>query len=152
MTSSTLSVVSIRPPKCGLATTSNRSIFDSVPPAITIQRTTSGLVSSNYKGWLPLLYSYPKFLKKCCSSSDVASFFQPSIDCITETMEDICEHSTYPISVSRGSFYQTFSESEFENQHVVLVGGFSASEWLYKRLAAAVEPRKLQILRPQVHP
>ncbi|KAJ2929974.1 hypothetical protein H1R20_g7094, partial [Candolleomyces eurysporus] len=66
--------------------------------------------------------------------SDVATFFQPSIDCITETVEDICKTCVHPIT------------------HVVFVGGFSASEWLYKRLAAAVEPRNLQILRPQVHP
>ncbi|TEB26609.1 hypothetical protein FA13DRAFT_1795529 [Coprinellus micaceus] len=66
----------------------------------------------------------------------VAQFFQPSIECITECVKRICEDSPHSIS------------------HVVLVGGFSASEWLYKQLEQAVkmDKLKLEILRPQSHP
>ncbi|KAF6763915.1 hypothetical protein DFP72DRAFT_800828 [Ephemerocybe angulata] len=66
--------------------------------------------------------------------SDVASFFEPSVNCIVEAVKDICKDSPYPIS------------------HVVLVGGFSASEWLYKKLESAVQSLSLEILRPQSHP
>lgn len=66
--------------------------------------------------------------------SDVASFFEPSVKCVTDAVKEVCKDVQYPVS------------------HVVLVGGFSASEWLYKQLKAAIEPLNLEILRPQVHP
>ncbi|TEB18445.1 hypothetical protein FA13DRAFT_1758594 [Coprinellus micaceus] len=50
------------------------------------------------------------------SGSDVAKFFEPSIKCILTTVEEMLRMGTHHIT------------------HVVLVGGFGASDWLFKQL------------------
>ena len=36
-------------------------------------------------------------------------------------------------------------------QHIVLVGGFSASDWVYNQVSEALEPFGMHIIRPDNH-
>ncbi|KDR70734.1 hypothetical protein GALMADRAFT_254772 [Galerina marginata CBS 339.88] len=62
--------------------------------------------------------------------SDIASFFQPSIDCIVNAVLEQRKIATQPI------------------QHVVLVGGFSASEFLRSKVKEGLAPHNLIIFVP----
>ncbi|KAF9444526.1 hypothetical protein P691DRAFT_736323 [Macrolepiota fuliginosa MF-IS2] len=61
---------------------------------------------------------------------DVASFFEPSIQCIIDGVLTQRRTSHKPIS------------------NVFLVGGFAASDYLFKRVKEGLEPYGLQIFRP----
>ncbi|KAF8959252.1 hypothetical protein BDZ97DRAFT_1667388 [Flammula alnicola] len=65
--------------------------------------------------------------------SDVASFFEPSVQCIVKSIEDQIEASQTEIS------------------SVFLVGGFAASEWLFTQLKNTFSHRGLDISRPDSH-
>ncbi|PPR01388.1 hypothetical protein CVT24_006226 [Panaeolus cyanescens] len=65
--------------------------------------------------------------------SDVAAFFEPSIECIKKAVLEQKTSSHKPIS------------------HVVLVGGFSANDWLFEKVHSALTPLGLNILRPESH-
>jgi hypothetical protein len=65
--------------------------------------------------------------------TDVASFFEPSVNCIVKAVLD-----------QRKSAHKTIS-------HVVLVGGFAASDWLFNKVHEALTPLGLNILRPENH-
>ncbi|KAF9047806.1 hypothetical protein BJ165DRAFT_1403442 [Panaeolus papilionaceus] len=65
--------------------------------------------------------------------TDVSAFFEPSIDCIKKAVVEQSKTSHKPIS------------------HVVLVGGFSANDWLYEKVQTALTPLGLNILRPESH-
>jgi len=65
--------------------------------------------------------------------TDVASFFEPSVNCIVKAVLD-----------QRKSAHKTIS-------HVVLVGGFAASDWLFNKIHEALTPLGLNILRPENH-
>ncbi|KAH6910162.1 hypothetical protein BKA70DRAFT_1272313 [Coprinopsis sp. MPI-PUGE-AT-0042] len=67
------------------------------------------------------------------SGEDVASFFEPSIRSIVSTVKEVVQGSQDPIS------------------HVVLVGGFGSSEWLYKQLQLAFEEDPLEVMRPELY-
>ncbi|KAF8901894.1 hypothetical protein CPB84DRAFT_909984 [Gymnopilus junonius] len=67
------------------------------------------------------------------NGTDVASFFEPSVQCIVESIEEQSTTSKTPI----GS--------------VFLVGGFAASDWLYTKLKEAFSPRGLNVSRPDGH-
>lgn len=64
---------------------------------------------------------------------DVASCFEPSVKCVVDTV--IEQHR-----VAR----QRFS-------HVILVGGFAASDYLHNRLRAMLEPSGFLVIRPENH-
>jgi len=65
--------------------------------------------------------------------TDVAQFFQPSIDCIVKAVLE-----------QRNSAHKTIS-------HVVLVGGFAASDWLFTKVHEILTPLGLNIVRPENH-
>ncbi|TFK21094.1 hypothetical protein FA15DRAFT_646069 [Coprinopsis marcescibilis] len=60
------------------------------------------------------------------AGTDVAQFFKPSIQCIVKAVN--VQQSTV--------------------KHVVLVGGFSASDWVYEKVREALKSRGLSVLRP----
>ncbi|KAF8181796.1 hypothetical protein BJ912DRAFT_1145353 [Pholiota molesta] len=64
---------------------------------------------------------------------DIASFFKPSIDCIIKTAIDQKNTALKPIS------------------HVVLVGGFAASNYMFNTVHAALSSAGLKVLRPENH-
>ncbi|KAF5321822.1 hypothetical protein D9619_002184 [Psilocybe cf. subviscida] len=72
-------------------------------------------------------------LKLNGASSDVALFFEKSIKCIVQAV--ISQRNTALRSIS----------------HVVLVGGFSASDWVYSKVNEALTPLGLHIIRPDNH-
>ncbi|KAJ3518814.1 hypothetical protein NMY22_g13495 [Coprinellus aureogranulatus] len=67
------------------------------------------------------------------AGSDVAGFFSPSVKCIVDSVLDMKKHGHKSI------------------KHVVLVGGFSASDWLLAKVEEALAPKGLNVLRPENH-
>jgi hypothetical protein len=65
--------------------------------------------------------------------SDLAEFFQPSIDCIVKSVLE-----------QKKSAHKTIS-------HVVLVGGFAASDWLFTKVNELLTPFGLNVVRPGNH-
>ncbi|CAA7260337.1 unnamed protein product [Cyclocybe aegerita] len=65
--------------------------------------------------------------------SDVALFFEPSINCIIKSVTD-----------QRRDAHKTI-------RHVVLVGGFAASDYLFAKVQAKLTPAGLNVLRPDNH-
>jgi hypothetical protein len=65
--------------------------------------------------------------------TDIAQFFQPSIDCIVKAVLEQKDSAHKPIS------------------HVVLVGGFAASDWLFSKVNELLAPLGLNVLRPENH-
>ncbi|KAF8802607.1 hypothetical protein BYT27DRAFT_7260910 [Phlegmacium glaucopus] len=65
--------------------------------------------------------------------TEVASFFEPSVQCIVTSIKEQCNASAVEIS------------------SVFLVGGFAASDWLYTKLREAFASQGLDISRPDSH-
>ncbi|KAF8885937.1 hypothetical protein BD779DRAFT_1471329 [Infundibulicybe gibba] len=65
--------------------------------------------------------------------TDVASFFDPSVQCIIRAIVEMRRASLKPIS------------------HVFLVGGFGASDYLFSKLKQALERLRLDFCRPDTH-
>ncbi|TFK19368.1 hypothetical protein FA15DRAFT_674490 [Coprinopsis marcescibilis] len=65
--------------------------------------------------------------------SDVALFFAPSVRCVVSAVLEQRKTCHKPIS------------------HVVLVGGFSASDWLFHQVSQALTPKGLNVIRPDSH-
>jgi hypothetical protein len=63
--------------------------------------------------------------------SDVAEFFRPSVDCIVKAVLE-----------QKSSAHKKIS-------HVVLVGGFAASDWLFSTVHDLLTPLGLNIVRPE---
>ncbi|PPQ96389.1 hypothetical protein CVT26_004991 [Gymnopilus dilepis] len=66
------------------------------------------------------------------NGTDVASFFEPSVQCVIKSIEEQCEASRTPIAVN-------------------CLGGFAASDWLYTKLKDAFTPKGLNVSRPDGH-
>ena len=86
-------------------------------------------------------------------SSDVAAFFEPSIQCIVKSIKEQCEDSVAEISVRN---FVTFGYHIFRtklvcSKSVFLVGGFAASDWLYQNLKSTFTSRGLDVSRPDSH-
>ncbi|KAJ2922257.1 hypothetical protein H1R20_g14836, partial [Candolleomyces eurysporus] len=64
----------------------------------------------------------------------VATFFEPSISCIIEAIKLQQRTAHFPIE-----------------QSVFLVGGFSASNWLFEKVRDAIEPLGIGVFRPDDH-
>lgn len=67
------------------------------------------------------------------TGQQVASFFEPSITCIVDSVKE--QHNSARQKIS----------------HVLLVGGFASSDYLYNRLQALLEPSGFRIVRPENH-
>uniref|UniRef100_A0A8H7Y9N2 Protein kinase domain-containing protein n=1 Tax=Psilocybe cubensis TaxID=181762 RepID=A0A8H7Y9N2_PSICU len=65
--------------------------------------------------------------------ADVASFFEPSIKCIVDSVKE--QRKT----------------SREKATHVILVGELSASEWLFSRVTAAFSPLGYSVIRPDYY-
>lgn len=82
--------------------------------------------------------------------TDVALFFEKSIKCVVQAAVS-----------QRGAALKTISVRPLVDlvkyapviwaQHIVLVGGFSSSDWLYSQVSDALTPLGLQIIRPDNH-
>lgn len=67
------------------------------------------------------------------SGHDVAQFFEPSITCVVNAVRE-----------QRRNAHKPFS-------HVVLVGGFASSDWLYDNVREHLEPEGFSVIRPENH-
>jgi len=67
------------------------------------------------------------------TGGDVASFFEPSIQCIIDSVQE-----------QRKKAHKKFT-------HVVLVGGFAASDWLYTQVSEALNKKGFSVVRPDHH-
>jgi hypothetical protein len=85
--------------------------------------------------------------------TDVAPFFQPSIDCIVKAVleEKNSAHKTVSVSLFTSFFKYRFPNHLLYFQHVVLVGGFAASDWLFTKVYGLLSPLGLNIVRPENH-
>jgi len=82
----------------------------------------------------------------------VATFFEASIECIVKAVLDQCRMAHKPISVRRFFFSSIVSFCiELAFKHVVLVGGFAASDWLFNKVQEKLLPHDLNITRPEQH-
>jgi len=82
--------------------------------------------------------------------SDVAKFFEPSVECIVKGVLDQCKVAHKPISVClSGLLAALYPEPAF--QYVILVGGFAASDWLFNQVRDNLLPHDLNIIRPENH-
>jgi len=82
--------------------------------------------------------------------SDVAMFFEPSVECIVKAVLDQCKAAHKPITV-RPFLSLAILRLQFALQHVVLVGGFAANDWLFNKVRERLFPRGLNIIRPENH-
>lgn len=67
------------------------------------------------------------------AGSDVSKFFQPSIDCVVQAVMDQKQSARKDLS------------------HIVLVGGFAASDWLFERTKTIMTEKGLVVIRPENH-
>ncbi|KAF8901908.1 hypothetical protein CPB84DRAFT_1708063 [Gymnopilus junonius] len=67
------------------------------------------------------------------SGSDVANFFKPSVDCIVDAVLNQRRSSPYNIT------------------HIILVGGFAASDWLFHGVQKSLLEHGLVVVRPDNH-
>ena len=85
--------------------------------------------------------------------TEIAQFFQPSVDCIVNAVLGQKNSAHKSISVN---LYSSFFKYHFPNhllyfQHVVLVGGFASSNWLFTKVNESLTPLGLNIFRPENH-
>ena len=83
--------------------------------------------------------------------SDIANFFQPSIDCIVKAVFKLKNSAHKMISVSQSFLRYRFTNHLLCFQHVVLVGGFAANDWLFAEVFERLTPLGLNIIRPENH-
>jgi len=83
--------------------------------------------------------------------SDVAKFFELSVECIVNAIIEQCRMAHKPISVCFFLFLLVVLRLELAFQHVILVGGFATSDWLSNEVHKKLLPHGLNIVRPQNH-
>ena len=83
--------------------------------------------------------------------SDVAKFFEPSVECIVNAVIKQCRMAHNPISVCLLGFLGCALCLDLALQHVILVGGFATSDWLSNEVHKKLLPHGLNIIRPQNH-
>ena len=85
--------------------------------------------------------------------TDIAQFFQPSINCIVKAAleQKNSAHKTISVSLCSTLFTYRFPDHLLYFQHVVLVGGFAASDWLFSKVYESLSPLGLNIVRPENH-
>jgi hypothetical protein len=81
----------------------------------------------------------------------VATFFAPSIQCIVEAVKEQSRVAHKPFTVRPIGYHVRYSLAKVHVQHVVLVGGFASSDWLYNCVSAALEPEGFIVIRPENH-
>ena len=85
--------------------------------------------------------------------SDVAKFFQPSIDCIVKAVleQKTSVHKSISVSLHPLFFKYRFPNHLLYFQHVVLVGGLAASDWLFTKVYEILALLGLKLVRPENH-
>lgn len=85
--------------------------------------------------------------------SDVASFFAPAIKCIIDGVSAQSRTAHKPIKVSNRTLFveRSLTLTVIEFKSVFLVGGFSANDYLFKRIKDALEMHDLRVYRPDTH-
>ena len=84
--------------------------------------------------------------------TDIAQFFQPSVDCIVKAVLEQRNSAHVTISVSICTlFLKYLFPNHLYFQHVVLVGGFAASDWLFTKVYELLIPLGVNIVRPENH-
>ena len=85
--------------------------------------------------------------------TDIAQFFQPSVDCIVKAVleQKKSAHKTISVSLYSLFFKYLFPIHLLYFQHVVLVGGFAANDWLFTKVYELLTPLGLKIYRPENH-
>ena len=83
--------------------------------------------------------------------SDVAKFFEPSVECIVNAVLEQCRMAHKPISVCLFWFSWFPFVLNFAFQHVVLAGGLAANDWLFNEVHQKLLPHGLNVVRPQNH-
>ena len=83
--------------------------------------------------------------------TDIAQFFQPSVDCIVKAVleQKKSAHKTISVSLYTSFYKYHFPIHLLYFQHVVLVGGFAASDWLFTKVYELLTPLGLNIFRPE---
>ncbi|KAH6918429.1 hypothetical protein BKA70DRAFT_1087615 [Coprinopsis sp. MPI-PUGE-AT-0042] len=64
---------------------------------------------------------------------DVASFFEPSVNCVVDAVKE------------------QLKNAHKEIKHVVLVGGFAASDWLFNQVNSRLSKDGLNVVRPEIY-
>jgi len=82
--------------------------------------------------------------------SDVAMFFEPSVECIVKAVLDQRNVAHRPISV-RPFMFLVIVSLELAFQHVVLIGDFAASDWLFNKVHEKLLPHGVNVIRPDNH-
>jgi len=77
---------------------------------------------------------------------DVAQFFEPSVQCIIDAVKEQTKDKADQFTVSL-PFCHYVSTMTSPFQHVVLVGGFSASQWLFNCVRTELSPSGLDVVR-----
>lgn len=85
--------------------------------------------------------------------SDVASFFEPAIKCIIDGVLAQRRTAHKSIKVSNRSLFaeRSLILMSIKFKSVFLVGGFSANDYLFKRVKDALELHDLRVFRPDTH-
>jgi hypothetical protein len=85
--------------------------------------------------------------------SVVAQFFQPSIECIVQAVleQKSSAHKTISVSLYTSLFKYHYANYFLYFQHVVLVGGFAASDWLFYKVHELLTILGLNVVRPDNH-
>lgn len=87
-------------------------------------------------------------------SHEIAKFFEPSITSIVEAVKTQMITAHHPVKV-RGFLAARAEKCALADslacQTVFLVGGFSASPWLFEKVKAAIEPLGVKVSRPDTH-
>ncbi|KAJ2912881.1 hypothetical protein MD484_g7537, partial [Candolleomyces efflorescens] len=81
------------------------------------------------------------------SGIDVAKFFEPSVKCVTDAVLDVAANARKPIKVRSAPYIMRFQKPDIV-QHVVLVGGFSASDWLVSNVRQVLGQKGLNVVIP----
>ncbi|KAJ3513953.1 hypothetical protein NMY22_g14895 [Coprinellus aureogranulatus] len=81
---------------------------------------------------------------------EVAKFFAPSVKCIVDVIKQQKANSRYPIKVFVAPPLPSRALTD-RFKTVFMVGGFSASQWLYQNVQEAIEPLGITVSRPDTH-
>ena len=78
---------------------------------------------------------------------DIAKFFQPSVDCIVQAVLEQKKTARKEISVSEPYLAKSLN-IEGLLEHVIMVGGFAGSDYLFKQIELQLMKTELVLLRP----
>jgi hypothetical protein len=135
-------------PRSDSITTSSHNTSDSVELGIMTNRTTLNSVNLSFLGGCLCSAIYPSNFIACSYRTDVAKFFEPSVRCIADSVLKMAANTHQPIKVRSPQSDMSLGTPHIV-QHVVLVGGFSASDWLVTKVSQVLSPKGLNVVHPE---